>query len=149
MELFPDFKELLRLFNSNRVEYLVVGGYALAWLGAPRFTGDLDLYIKPSEENAECVLRVLKEFGFAESGLKQEDFLAPGRILRLGVPPARVDILTAIDGVTWEEAWAGRESGRYGDTPVSYIGKSQFIANKRAMGRHKDLADIEALQTLG
>jgi hypothetical protein len=149
MELSPDFKELLRSFNSNRVEYLIVGGYALAWLGAPRFTGDLDFYVKPSEENAERVLEALKEFGFAESGLKQEDFVEPGRILRLGVPPARIDILTSIDGVTWKEAWAGRESGRYGDTPASYIGKSQFIANKRAMGRHKDLADIEALQTQG
>jgi len=147
MELSPDFKELLRLFNSNHVEYLVVGGYALAWLGAPRFTGDLDLYVRPSEGNARGVLAALSVFGFAESGLRHEDFVEPGRILRLGVPPGRVDVLTSIDGVTWEEAWAGRESGHYGDTPVSYIGKSQFIANKRAMGRHKDLADIEALQT--
>ena len=145
MDVQPDFKELLASFNARRVEYMIVGGYALAFHGAPRFTGDLDLLVKPDSENARRVLRALEEFGFASVGLTAADFVRLDQVVQLGVPPVRIDIITSLTGISWEEAFAGRVAGRYGDLPVFYIGREQFIANKRAAGRKRDLADIEAL----
>ena len=145
MDAQPDFKELLELFNSHGVEYLVVGAYALAFHGAPRNTGDIDLLVQIHPENAVKIVSALQAFGFGALGLKVEDFLQPDQVVQLGVPPVRVDILTSISGVTWEEAHAGRTPGRYGDVPVNFIGKNEYIKNKRATGRKKDAADIEAL----
>lgn len=145
METQPDFKELLALFNANHVEYVIVGGYALALHGAPRFTGDLDLFVKPDMANAQRILTALAAFGFASLGLALDDFARPDQVVQLGVPPVRIDVITAITGVTWDEAWAGRVAGHYGDIPVSYIGRGQLVTNKRATGRRKDLADLEML----
>jgi hypothetical protein len=145
MEVQPDFRELLALFNANQVEYMVIGGYALAFHGAPRFTGDLDVFVKPDPENARRIIESLDQFGFKSVELSVDDFQAPDRVVQLGVPPVRVDILTAITGVSWAEAVAGRVEGKYGDIPVYYIGREQFAANKRATGRRRDLADLEAL----
>jgi len=145
MELSPDFKELLALFNARNVEYVITGGYALAFHGAPRYTGDLDILVKPDRGNAQRVLDALQAFGFASVGLTVGDFENPGKVLQLGVLPVRVDIMTSLTGVSWEEAFAGRAVGSYGDVPVHYIGRAQFIANKRATGRTRDLADLEAL----
>jgi len=145
MEIQEDFNALLASFNANKVEYLVVGGYALAFHGAPRFTGDLDLFVNPQSENAQHILDALKDFGFDSLELKAEDFMRLNQVVQLGVPPVRIDIITSLDGVAWEEAWAGRVEGAYGDTPVSFIGRKEFLANKKALGRARDLADIEAL----
>lgn len=145
MEPQQDFKELLGLFNGHGVDYLVVGAYALAFHGAPRNTGDIDLLIRPDKENAQRILRALDEFGFGSLGLKTEDFERPEMVVQLGVPPVRIDIITSISGVTWEEADSGRVAGHYGGIPVHYIGKTEYIRNKAASGRKKDLADIEAL----
>ena len=145
MEIQPDFRDLLELFNSNKVEYIIVGGYALAFHGAPRYTGDIDIYVKPDVRNAEQIMSALDEFGFGSVGLAAVDFERPGQIIQLGVPPVRIDIITSISGVSWDEAFAGRVAGRYGDIKVHYIGREQFIKNKRSVGRKKDLADIEAL----
>jgi hypothetical protein len=145
MEMQPDFRELLGLFNAHHVEYLIVGGYALAFHGAPRFTGDLDLFVKPDTANAQGILAALKAFGFASIGLTRHDFERPDQVVQLGVPPVRIDLITSITGVSWDEAWAGRIAGRYGDIPVHYIGRDQFIANKRATGRTQDVADLEML----
>ena len=145
MEVQQDFRDLLALFNAHKIEYIVVGGYALAFHGAPRFTGDLDILVKPDPENARRILRSLEEFGFKSVGLTSEDFQFPDKIVQLGVPPVRVDIITSLTGVSWEEASAGKTNGKYGDVPVHYIGREQFIANKRATGRKRDLADLEAL----
>jgi len=145
MEVQPDFRELLALFNANQVEYMVIGGYALSFHGAPRFTGDLDVFVKPDPENARRIIESLDQFGFKSVDLSVDDFRAPDRVVQLGVPPVRVDILTAITGVSWAEAVAGRVEGKYGDIPVYYIGREQFAANKRATGRRRDLADLEAL----
>jgi hypothetical protein len=146
METQPDFKELLALFNARGVEYLVVGAYALAFHGAPRYTGDIDLLVKASPENAAKVLGVLNDFGFQSSGLTADDFQKSEHVVQLGVPPVRIDIITSLTGITWEEAIAGKESGHYGDVPVCYIGKTAYIKNKRATGRAKDIADIEAIK---
>ena len=145
MEIRNDFKELLELFNKHKVEYLVVGGYALAFHGAPRFTGDIDLYVRPVHENAERILHALDEFGFGSLDLSEEDFATPGKVVQLGVPPVRIDIITRISGVSWEKADESKVSGEYGGTPVHFISREDLIANKRETGRKKDAADIEAL----
>jgi Nucleotidyl transferase AbiEii toxin, Type IV TA system len=141
----PDFKELLALFNARDVEYVIVGGFALAFHGVPRFTGDLDILVKPDRENARRVLDALRAFGFGSPDLTVGDFENPEKVLQLGIAPVRIDIITSLTGVSWEEVFAGRMAGRYGDVPVHYIGRAQFIANKRATGRTRDLADLEAL----
>jgi len=145
MEPERDFKELLTRFNAHGIEYLIVGGYALALHGAPRFTQDLDLYVRPSRENAERVIALLEEIGFARLGCTVEEFARPDTILQLGEPPIRVDLLTSIGGVSWEDAHAGRAMGDYGGVPVPFLGRKEFVANKRAIGRMKDMADLEAL----
>jgi len=145
MEAQQDFKELLELFNANNVDYLIVGGYALAYHGVPRYTGDIDILVRPDGSNAKKILRALAEFGFGASNLTAEDFQNPDKVVQLGVPPVRVDIITSITGVSVEDAFGGSESGDYGDIPVKYIGRRQFILNKRATGRKRDLADLEAL----
>jgi len=133
------------LFNAHKVEYMIVGGYALAFHGAPRLTGDLDILVKPDPENARRTLEALDEFGFESIGLTKRDFQSPDKVVQLGVPPVRIDIMTSLTGVSWEEAFLGRKAGKYGDIQVHYIGRDQFVANKRAMGRKRDLADLEAL----
>ena len=145
MEVQPDFKELLALFNAHKVDYLIVGGYALAFHGAPRATGDIDILVKPDPRNAKRVLAALREFGFQSVNLSLEDFENPEKVVQLGVPPVRVDIITSLSGVSWKDACAGKIKGHYGDVPVHYIGRKQFLSNKRAAGRKKDLADLEAL----
>jgi hypothetical protein len=145
MAVQPDFKELLELFNAHRVEYLIVGGYALAFHGAPRYTGDLDLFINQSSENAARILAALEAFGFGSLNLTTADFTTSDQVVQLGVPPVRIDLLTSITGVTWQEAYENRVLGEYGGVPAGFIGREQFVANKRASGRHRDLADLEAL----
>ena len=145
MEIQRDFKELLGLLNEHNVEYVIVGAYALAYYGSPRFTGDIDILVRPSQDNAKNILSALKHFGFGSLNLTIDDFLHSDSVIQLGVPPVRVDIITSITGVTWEEASQGKQSGHYGDIPVFFLGKEQYIINKRATGRKKDLADLEAL----
>ncbi|MEW5768617.1 MAG: hypothetical protein AB1797_13585 [bacterium] len=145
MEAQQDFKELLALFNAHAVEYVIVGAYALAFYGAPRYTGDMDIYVRPGEANAGRIMAVLKEFGFGSVGLSGQDFIEPDKVVQLGYPPVRVDLMTSISGVSWEEAFGHRVSGEYGDVPVFYIGREDFLRNKRACGRKKGAADLEAL----
>jgi len=118
METQPDFRELRALFNAHHVECLIVGVYALAFHGAPRFTGDLDIFVKPDAANAQRILTALAAFGFASVGLTPSDFERPDQVVQLGVPPVRIDLITSITGVSWDETWTGRVTGRYGDIPV-------------------------------
>lgn len=145
MEIQPDFRELLVLFNEQNVEYLIVGGYALAFHGTPRYTGDLDILVRPDPANAQRILKTLKLFGFGLLGLAAADFENPERVIQLGEPPVRIDLLTSITEISWEEAFSSRVPGNYGDVPVYFLGREPFIRNKRAIGRTKDLADIETL----
>lgn len=145
MEVQPDFRDLLASLNAHDVAYIVVGGYALAWHGAPRFTGDIDLFVKCDPSNARRIMSALDEFGFGSVGIASADFEQPERVVQLGVPPVRVDLITSISGVTWREAERGKIAGTYGDVPVFYIGRRELATNKRAVGRQKDLADLEAL----
>lgn len=124
---------------------MVVGGHALAFHGRPRFTKDLDVFVEPSSANARNLVSALEDFGFGGLGLTLEDFATPGKIVQLGVAPNRIDLLTTIDGVTFEEAWSGRVAGRFGAQTVYYLGRQEFIKNKRAAGRPQDLADLDAI----
>lgn len=145
MEIERDFKELLVLLNSHHVEYLLVGGYALAFHGAPRFTGDLGVFVKPESSNAARVMSALADFGFGSVGLSIEDFEEPNQVVQLGVPPVRIDLITGLTGVSWDEAAAGGISVDLDGVPVRFISRDHFVRNKRASGRMKDLADLEAL----
>jgi len=145
MEVQEDFREFLALLNEHEVEFIIVGGYALAFHGAPRFTGDIDVFVKPDHANARRIINALAAFGFSSPDLTINDFIDQNKVIQLGLPPVRIDIITSINGVTWEDADASKEPGLFGDVSVSYIGKKQFVINKRAIGRKKDLADIEAL----
>lgn len=145
MEIQPDFRDLLELFNSHKVKYMVVGGYALAFHGAPRYTGDIDIFVSPDADNAERIMSALEEFGFGSAGLSAADFKKLGQVIQLGVPPVRIDIVTTITGVSWNNAFSNRVEGSYGDIRIYYIGREELVANKRAVGRKKDIADLEAL----
>jgi len=145
MEVYQDFKELLELLNAHKVEYVVVGAHALAFYGAPRFTGDLDILVKPQADNARKIVKCLAEFGFGSLKLGEEDFTQDGNVIQLGHPPVRIDIVTSLTGVSWEQIEEGKEAGVLGPIEVFYIGKKELIQNKQALGRKKDLADLEAL----
>ena len=145
MEVQQDFKDLLELLNAHKVQYMIVGGYALAFHGVPRYTGDIDIYVKPDNHNAKLIMNALNDFGFGSIGLTSEDFAQPDKVVQLGVPPVRIDIITSISGVTWEDAVTNCTNGNYGNVPVKYIGLNEFIKNKRSTGRKKDLSDLEAL----
>jgi len=146
MDEMSDWSELCVLLNANRVEYLVVGAHARAHYGSPRMTGDLDILVRPTMENAERVVKSLEEFGVGSLGLAKEGFTHSDSIVQLGYPPRRIDIMTGISGVTIDEAFESAESGTIEGVPVRFIGREDFIANKRACGRNKDLADIDAIE---
>ncbi|MCI0421579.1 MAG: hypothetical protein L0312_20530 [Acidobacteria bacterium] len=144
MRVESDFEDLIRCFNLNSVEFILVGAYALAHHGIPRATQDLDLYIRPTPDNARRVVQALESFGFP--GLEEKEAATPGKVIMMGRPPMRIDLLTRISGVTWEQTWEGREVLNYGQEQLFVIGKRELLANKAATGRTKDKADWEILQ---
>jgi len=146
MNLPPDFREFLQLLNAACIDYAVVGGYAVGRHGHPRFTGDIDILIRPERENVEKVVHALDEFGFGSLGITLDDFLAPGMVIQLGVAPLRIDLITSIDGVSNDEIFANRLEEGEKDSRVFFIGRAQLIKNKRASGRPKDLADLEYIE---
>jgi Nucleotidyltransferase of unknown function (DUF6036) len=144
---FPrDFKEFLQLLNSKKIEYLVVGGYAVGFHGYPRATGDLDIWIAINEQTAMKMVEVLKEFGFDPSKLQKELFLKEQKVIRMGVPPMRLEILTSIDGVDFTACFNNRLIADFGDFKVNFISKSDLLINKHASGRPQDLVDFNKLQ---
>lgn len=144
MTLPDDFSEFLRSLNAHDVKYLVVGGHAVSFHGYPRFTHDVDVVILPDEENARALLAALADFGFAEVGLDVRDFLKPTTVV-LGRAPEQIDIMTFIKGVDVAEAWQRRVAGVLDGIEVAFIARQDLIANKRAVGRPEDLADIARL----
>lgn len=141
-----DFEELLDAFLRHDVRFVIVGAHALAHHAKPRYTKDLDLFVEPSTDNASRIVSALDEFGFGGLGIADSDFDSPGRILQLGAPPTRVDLMTAIDGVSFPEVWESRVLGTYGSLRVPFIGYEELVRNKTAAGRHQDLADLETLR---
>lgn len=142
----PDFRDLFVAFNAAQVRYLLVGGYALAFHGRPRFTKDLDVWLEPNAENAARAYAALEAFGAPLQELHAGDLERPGLIFQIGVAPNRIDVLTAIDGVTFGDAWSDRQETRYADQTVPVISRYHLIVNKRATGRPQDLLDAEELE---
>lgn len=146
MRLEKDFAELLALFNAHDVKYCIVGAFALAFHAHPRYTKDMDLLVEPSPKNGERVVAALQEFGFASLELKPEDFTIPDQIVQLGYPPLRIDLITSLSGVTFEEVWEHRAPGHYGDVKVPFISRDDLLKSKASTGRPQDVADIEHLK---
>ena len=145
IQLPQDFRELLQLLNSKNIEYLVVGGYAVALHGHPRATGDIDIWTAISEENAHKIVEALNEFGFDTPELKEKVFLEKGRNIRMGNPPLRIEILTSIDGVEFAECYENRKAVIIDNIEVNFISLQDLVKNKKASGRLQDLADVEKL----
>jgi len=141
-----DFRDLLAEFNAHNVEFLIVGAHALAAHGHVRATEDLDVWIRPELGNATRAMSALKEFGAPLHDLTENDLATPGVVFQIGVAPLRIDVLTAIDGVQFAEAWADRITSSFADQPVAVLSREHLIKNKRAAGRTQDLADVERLE---
>lgn len=146
MELAPDFDEFTGSLIAHGVEFIVVGAYALAFHGAPRFTGDLDVLVRPTLDNAARLLTALRAFGFPIAELTPATIVDRRRMLQMGVPPVQIHVMSAISGVEWDDAWADRVEGPLGRHRVHFLGRETYLRNKRAAGRPKDLADIDALE---
>lgn len=145
MALNPDWKEFVELLNSNDVEYLVVGAFALALHGLPRLTGDIDFYLNNTPENAQRVLQTLRAFGFGSLDITASDLTSEDRVVQLGHAPRRIDLLTFLSGLRFEEAWKNRETREIDGVKIPLISRRDFIDNKLATGRPKDLADADAM----
>ena len=146
--LNEDFRDLLLEFADAEVEFLIVGAFAVAFHGVPRATGDMDVFVRPSSENAQRVFNALSRFGapLASAGVTPNDFETPGIVYQIGQPPRRIDVLTEISGVSFDEAWATRRAVGFEGRVVHFIGRDELLRNKMAAGRPKDLADLSRLQ---
>jgi hypothetical protein len=141
----PDFVDLLRAFAGADVRFMIVGAYALAVHGRPRATGDLDIWIDATPENAARVMQALGAFGAPLGEINEADFARPGVVYQIGVPPGRIDIITDLTGLTFEQVWPDRIRRPFGEVEADFIDRASFLRNKRATGRLKDLSDIEGM----
>jgi predicted nucleotidyltransferase len=146
IRLQQDFKDFLNLLNSHSVEYLVIGGYAVGYHGYPRATGDIDIWISNHDSNAKKLVNVLIEFGFDVPGLSEKMFLEKGKVIRMGFPPVRIEILTSISGVNFQECFSTKLTDQIDGITVNLISLENLKTNKKASGRFKDLDDLENLQ---
>jgi hypothetical protein len=146
-DLNPDFADLLRSLADSGVEFVVVGAYALSFHGAPRASGDIDIFVRPSPDNAAKIWRALFAFGapLSAAGVVQADFEKPDLVYQIGLPPRRIDVLTSISGVSFEEAWSTRAAATVEGRTIHFIGRDMYVRNKLAAGRPKDLADAARL----
>lgn len=149
MSLSRDFIEFAGCLTRRRVDYLLVGGHALAFHGCPRFTKDIDFWVRPTPDNAARLLEALADFGFADAGLSEDDFCRPGRVVQLGLPPNRIDLVTSIDGVDFDPAFERRVTTDYEGLALHVIHRDDLIANKLATGREQDRLDARKLGELG
>ena len=144
--LSQDFREFVELLIKHKAEYLIVGGYAVGIHGHPRYTGDLDIWLNPTEANAALILQSVNEFGFSSFNLKVEDFTKPGNVIQLGYPPLRIDLLTEIDGVSFEESFRNRKEVEIDGIVVNFIGYHELLKNKQKTGRPRDIDDLKNLK---
>ncbi len=145
IHLPQDFKEFLRLLNANQVEYLLIGGYAVGYFGYPRATSDMDIWVAINPSNADKIVTVLKEFGFNPPDLSKELFMKEWQLIRLGMPPVRIEISTSISGVNFDECFAEKVVTVLDGEKVNLISLNHLKINKKASGRHNDLADLDNL----
>jgi hypothetical protein len=146
MDLSNDLREFIELLNSHEVEYVIVGAHSLAFHARPRYTGDLDIFVRPTSKNAAKITAVLKEFGFGGTDLSEADFLQPDQVVQLGRAPNRIDLLTGLSGIASDEAFRTKISTELGGLPVFILSKELLIRNKRAVARAQDIADLEVLE---
>jgi predicted nucleotidyltransferase len=144
--LSSGLREFIHLLNTKSVRYVIVGAWALAYHGRPRYTGDIDIFIAREQDNADRLMEVIAAFGFGQSDIKRDDFLQVDHVIQLGRAPNRIDIFTGISGVAFDEAWGSREQGNISDIAVFVISRDLLIKNKRAANRDKDQADIKLLE---
>lgn len=145
--LAHDFADLLRAFIDHEVRFLIIGAYALAVHGRPRATGDLDLWVDATPENAARTMRALQAFGAPLADLREADLATPGVVFQIGIAPVRIDILTSVSGVSFGEAWPARVAAEFAGVDVPVIGRAHLIANKRALGRPRDVVDVQELES--
>jgi predicted nucleotidyltransferase len=145
VNIHEDFEEFLRLLVEQQVEFVIVGGYAVAFHGYVRATQDIDLFFRDTEDNVYRILPALQDFGLAVDESALQDFRDPGSIIRMGVPPVKIEMINTISGISFEEVWKGRVPGRYGGVEVDYISLPDLLTNKSASARPKDLADVDEL----
>jgi hypothetical protein len=145
--LNQDFKEFIQSLNDNQVRYLVIGGYAVALHGYPRYTKDIDIWVEMTQENAENMLKALEQFGFGSLDIELEDFLKPDSVIQLGYPPSRIDLITTPDGVDFITSYASKVEVAIDNVTVNFIDLENLKLNKKASGRFQDLADLEHLET--
>jgi hypothetical protein len=145
--MFQDFEEFIELLNKYKVEFVIIGGYALGFHGIPRFTGDIDIFIRQTHENAQGTLKAITEFYDSTMGLTPE-IIANEKLIRFGNPPVRIDILKKIDGVTFDEVWETKVKGTFENCDVYYISRDKLIKNKKASSREKDIQDLNILSSL-
>lgn len=145
IQLPPDFKEFLQLLNLEQVEYLLVGGFAVAFHGYPRSTGDMDIWVATSAENAQRVVTVLRRFGFSEGVATVDQFQAANNVMRIGMPPVRIDLLTGVSGLEFAAAFANRTVDTMDGVAVNVISLADLKANKTASARPKDVDDLQHL----
>jgi hypothetical protein len=148
MRVEKDFKEFIELLNKNKVQYLIIGGFAFSFYAEPRFTKDIDILIGQTKENTKKLINCIKDFGFSDLDLTEKDFLESNQVIQLGVAPLRIDILTSIKGMDFQELWNNRVIGNYGNIEVNFISKKDLIRSKKKSGRKQDLADIEKLEKI-
>jgi hypothetical protein len=145
MDIGQDFREFIELLNKHKAEYLVVGGYAVAMHGYPRFTGDIDFWVRPSNENAEKIIKALIEFGFGSYDISEDDFKKQDSVVQLGYPPNRIDIITGVTGLDFEECYKNKKEVIIAEIPVSFISLYHLRLNKKATGRDRDITDLNNL----
>jgi hypothetical protein len=146
LTLAPDFDEFCASLIDHRVEFVIVGAHALAFHGAPRFTGDLDVFVNPTEENARRLIAAISAFGFPTDAFTAADIVGGRKVIEMGIAPVQIHVMSHIDGVNWATVWDTHVVGPFGARQLPFIGREAFLRNKRASGRPKDLADIEALR---
>lgn len=146
MRIEKDYEELLQLLNKHEVRYCIVGAYAVAFYGKPRYTKDMDILVEPSVENGKRIVQALNDFGFGSLDLSEQDFAEEGNIIQLGYEPVRVDIITSIKGVTFDQAWTNKTLGNYGKEKVFFIGLKELIRNKERAARKQDMVDLDLLK---
>ena len=145
IELHPDYKDFLRLLNSHNVRYLLVGGYAVGYHGYPRATGDMDIWIEMSEPNSKKVASAFRDFGMSDEAISEDLFLETKKVIRMGEPPVRLEVITSASGVDFKECFSHREVLEIDGIPINFISLEDLKKNKRAAGRFKDMEDLEHL----
>ncbi len=146
MVLNKDFREFLKLLAKHKIKYLIVGGYAVGFHGYPRYTKDLDIWIKPEKKNAEKILKLLDDFGFGKTGISIDDLNSEGKFILLGNPPNRIDIVTSCDGIEFDECYSKKVKVKFGKININFIDLENLKKNKKAVNRAQDIADIKNLE---